>query len=99
MSDKVQERNKRVLEAALEVAAESGYQALTRELVASRAGVSTGSVNNAYGTMQGLRDAVMAAAVARNLASIVGAGLAANHPAAREAPPAVRKAALAALAA
>lgn len=99
MSEKVQERNRRVLEAAVAVANERGYSSLTRELVAERAEVATGSVNNAYRTMADLRDAVMAAAVERNLTSIVAAGLAVGHPAAKAAPPAVKQGALALLAA
>lgn len=64
MSAKTENRNRTVLEAALAVSKERGWQNLTRDGVAVRAGVGAGSVNNAYGTMDALRDAVMAHAVA-----------------------------------
>jgi AcrR family transcriptional regulator len=99
MSDKTENRNRAVLEAALELAQERGFAGITRDAVAERAGVAAGSVNNAYGDMNGLRDAVMANAVARELVDIVGAGLAAGHPAARNAPDDLKARALAKLAA
>lgn len=99
MSEKVEDRNRRILEAAVSLAGEVGYLKITREAVADRAEVATGSVNNAYGTMDGLRDAVMAAAVERGLAAIVAQGLAASHPAARSAPQALKDSALRSLAA
>lgn len=64
MSEAVENRNRTVLEAALAVACEQGWPRLTRDAVAARAGVAAGSVNNAYGDMPALRDAVMAAAIA-----------------------------------
>lgn len=99
MSEKVQGRNRRVLDAAMELAAERGYERVTRNDVAARAKVATGSVNNAYGTMSGLRDAIMAEAVALGLSGIVAQGLAARHPAAQSAPQALKDSALASLAA
>lgn len=99
MSDKVDERNRRILDAALSLAGERGYASVTRDDVAARAGVATGSVNNAYGTMGGLRDAIMGAAVERGLLDIVAQGLAAGHPAARAAPQDMKDSALATLAA
>lgn len=99
MSEKVENRNRAVLDAALQVASERGYRTMTRDQVAERAGVAVGGVNNAYGTMDGLRDAVMAAAVDRGVLPIVAQGLADRHPAALASPEPVRKAALASLAA
>lgn len=99
MSDKVDDRNKRILEAAVSLAGERGYQHITRSDVATRAGVATGSVNNAYGTMDKLRDAVMETAVARGICAIVAQGLAAGHPVARGAPQDLKDSALASLAA
>lgn len=99
MSDKVEDRNRRILEAALSLAGERGYEKITRQDVAERAEVATGSVNNAYGDMAGLRDAVMNAAVGRGLLAIVAQGLAARHPAACAAPQALKDSALASLAA
>ncbi len=94
MSDKVELRNRRILEAAAALAAEKGYSNITRDQVAEAAGVAAGSVNNAYGTISGLRDAVMRHAVETEHAGIVGQGLAAGHPAARAAPDALKAAAL-----
>lgn len=99
MSEKVDDRNRRILEAAVSLASERGYRKLTREAVAEKAGVATGSINNAYGTMDGLRDAVMAAAVERALSDIVGQGLADRHPVALGAPQALKDSALRSLAA
>lgn len=99
MSGKVDDRNRRILGAAVELAAAGSYQHITREQVAERAGVATGSVNNAYGTMAALRDAVVAEAVAAEHLGIVGQALAAGHPAARAAPPGLKDSALRSLAA
>lgn len=99
MSEKVENRNRAVLDAAIAMAGERGFAAITRDGVAERAGVAAGSVNNAYGNMDGLRDAVMAAAVERELVDIVGQGLAAGHTAARAAPEDLKARALAKLAA
>lgn len=99
MSDKVENRNRAVLDAAIAMAQERGFASITRDGVAERAQVAAGSVNNAYGNMDGLRDAVMAAAVEQRLVDIVGQGLAAGHPAARNAPDDLKRDALAKLAA
>lgn len=99
MSEKVENRNRAVLEAAIALAQERGFANITRDLVAERANVAAGSVNNAYGNMDALRDAVMAAAVERKLVDIVGQGLAVGHPAARNAPEDLKREALARLAA
>lgn len=98
MSEKVENRNRVVLESAIEIAREYGMARLTRQHVADVAGVSCGSVNNAFGTMEALRDAVMATAVAREILGIVAQGLAERHPAALAAPADVRQRAVSALA-
>lgn len=109
MSEKVENRNRAVLDAALRLALSRGYRNITRQQVADEAGVAVGSVNNAFGTMDGLRDAVMAAAVDRaaagELASgrgtlpIIAQGIVDRHPAALNAPQSVKDSALASLAA
>lgn len=99
MSEKVENRNRAVLDAAVKLAASRGYRNITRQQVADEAQVAVGSVNNAFGTMDGLRDAVMAAAVERSLPAIVAQGLADRHPAALGASAELRGAALASLAA
>lgn len=52
-----------VMEAALVVAEKTGIPALTRELVAAEAAVSTGAVSSHYGTMHALRKAVARRAI------------------------------------
>lgn len=99
MSDKVETRNRSVLEAAVALASERGFRNYSRSDVARRAGVADGSVNNAYGTMDGLHDAVMTQAVERGLLPIVATGLALQHPAACAAPVDLKNSALASLAA
>lgn len=99
MSDKVDRRNQAILEAGVTLAAEKGFRKFSRTDVAARAGVAAGSVNNAYGTMDGLHDAVMAVAVERGLVAIVAGGLAERHPAACAAPSQLKESALASLAA
>jgi AcrR family transcriptional regulator len=99
MSDKVERRNQAILEAGVALAAERGFRKFSRSDVATRAGVAVGSVNNAYGTMDGLHDAIMAVAVERGLVAIIAGGLAERHPAACAAPPALKESALASLAA
>lgn len=84
------ERDGRILEAAVELAKEpgtGGYQWITRDLVAERAGVSVGSVNNAFGRMVELKRAVMREAVSREIVEIVAQGLADGSPIAAAAPP------------
>lgn len=99
MSEKVENRNRAVLDAAVKLAQSRGYRTITRQQVADEAQVAVGSVNNAFGTMDGLRDAVMAAAVDRGLHVIIAQGLADRHPAAVAAPTQLRQEALASLAA
>lgn len=108
MSDKVEQRNRRVLEAAIALASERGFRQFSRHDVAERAGVAAGSVNNAYGTMEALHDAVMTEAVSRaqmgktaagrGTLGIIAAGLFARHPAACGAPQTLRDLALATVA-
>lgn len=99
MSERIQTRNHAVLTAALALAEEKGWHALTRDAVAERAEVSAGSVNNAFGTIGHLRDAVMAMAIKCQILPIIAAGLAAKHPAAVAASDDLKRRALALLAA
>lgn len=96
---KQEQLKKSVCDAALAVAKRDGWDALTRENVAGEAKVSTGSVSNAYGSMELLRLAVMSAAVAGQCAPIVAVGLARGYESARNAPQGLKVRALAVLAA
>lgn len=92
------ERNKKVLEAAIAEACEQGYQFITREAVAQRAGVSVGGVNNAFGTMLDLKRAVLRAAIERRILRIVAEGIAMGSPVVADLPPELRREALASVA-
>lgn len=99
MSEKVENRNQAVLDAGVALAEKYGMQAVTRPRVAAESGLSTGTVSNAFGSMDALRDAVMAAAVDREIIVIVAQGLAERYPAALNAPADLKQRALAKLAA
>ena len=75
----IEDRDNRILNAALELAEVEGYQWITREAVAVRAGVSPGTVNNVFKTMRGLKRAVLKAAVDRGILPIIAQGLADRH--------------------
>lgn len=94
-----EQRRASIMAAAMVEAATAGYSKMTREGVAARAGVAVGSINHEFGTMDALRDAVMAAAIeAPDHYAIVAQGMADGHPLARAAPEEVRQAAIRALA-
>jgi len=69
-------RRDQILNVALTLAAKKGYQNITRDGIAEKAGVSMGLVTRYFGTMNQLKIAVMRAAVKRGIAEIVAQGLA-----------------------
>ncbi len=71
---------------------------MTREAIATRAGVAFGSINHEFGTIDKLRDAVMEDAVTNERLDIIAQGLADGHPLARAAPDDLRTRAVRALA-
>lgn len=83
---KPEARRDQILSAALTIATEHGYNALTRDGVANAAGVATGQVNHIFSTMKQLRRAVMRAAVHRELRPIIAQGLAQGDKEAHAAP-------------
>lgn len=93
----IEDRDGRILQAAIEQAKTDGYQWITRDAVAEAAGVSPGTVNTAYGTMPALKRAVLQAAVDGGVLEIVAQGLADRHPIVMNAPEDVRRAAAAAM--
>lgn len=99
MSEKVKNRNRAVLDAAVALAERHGMQAVTRPRVACESGLSVGTVSNAYGSMDALRDAVMSAAVEREILPVIAQGLAERYPAAIAAPVELKTRALAQIAA
>jgi len=86
MANHLPDRNPRILAAAVELAKGIGYQWITRDQVAEAAEVSAGTINNAYGSMIGLKRAVLQHAVDNAIVEIVAQGLADGHEIARGAP-------------
>lgn len=105
MSIKIENRNRTVRDGAINVACLHGLAGLTRGRVAAETGLSTGSVSNAFGSMEALRDAVLAHAVERagqsdpDALRLVAQGLVIGNAVARNAPDDVKRAALDTLAA
>ena len=87
-----------ILGAAVKLAATGRYDRLTRRDVAEAAGVSPARVSLFAGDMEGLRAAIMKAAVMDKVAVVVAQGLADRHPEAVAAPDELKQQALAVLA-
>lgn len=85
-----QERRRKLIAAGVAEAAAVGFVNMTRNGIAARAGLANGSVNHEFGSMDGLREAVMREAVTSGQVAIVAQGLACGHPVAKEAPEGVR---------
>ena len=92
-------RDERILQAAVDLARVDGYQWITREAVANRAGVSPATINNVFDTMVGLKRAVLQTAVDTRDLTIVAQGLADRHEIVMAAPEDLRREAAAMLAA
>lgn len=73
---KPEARRENILAVAMDIAIKQGYDNVTRERIATQAGISTGLVNHAFSTMTKLRRAVMRAAIQRELLPIVAKGIA-----------------------
>ncbi len=83
-----------LLAASIAIALETGFNSLTRDGIADRAGVSAGQVNHTFNTMVQLRRAVMRAAVSRELLPIVAQGVAMGDKVACNAPEELQQRAL-----
>lgn len=68
-------RKAQILQCAVEVAKEIGYQKLTRVNVAEKSGVHVSSVSNYFGTLLQLKSDVMRYAVKNEVLEIVAQGL------------------------
>lgn len=88
------DRKVEILDAALALARQYGYQRVTRDAIAAKADCSPAIVSKHFGTMVQLRRAIMSAAVVREDLNVIAQGLAAGDSKARAAKPEVRKAAL-----
>lgn len=73
-------RKTQILDAAIAEAKVEGYQWITRDAIAQRAGVSTGLITRHYTTMVQLKRAVLRAAVAGEILPIIAQGLADKSP-------------------
>jgi len=83
-----------VLNAAVKLALQGGFQNLTRDEIAQEAGVSSGTVSQTYGTMIKLKRAVMRYAVQHELYPIIAVGISIGHPNALAAPGDIKRKAL-----
>lgn len=79
-------RQENILNVALQVATERGYNVMTREAIAERAGVSESLVSRYFSTMVQLRRAVMRAAINQENIEVIAQGLAIKDKHARKAP-------------
>lgn len=80
-----------ILIAALDCARDYGYAHMTRDMVATYAGVAPSLVSHHMGTMEELRDAVMNYAILQEDMDVVLQGLASNHPIIKTAPKKVKE--------
>lgn len=72
------ERSIQILACAVNLAAEKGLYAMTREDIAEAAGISTGRVSGCFGTMEALRTRVLREAIRTENLPIIAAGIAAR---------------------
>lgn len=84
-----------VLEASVYLAQRQGLRALTRSRIAAQAGVSAGTVSNAFGDMDRLIERVVAACADAGHHRVVAEAVLSGHPAAESLPPAVKRRAIA----
>jgi AcrR family transcriptional regulator len=87
-----------ILEAAIRISEQpGGWGRLTRESVATRAGVATGSVSKHYGTMVQFRRDIMRAAIRDSNLSIIAQGIASGDKHASKVSPELKSLALSSL--
>jgi len=86
------ERKPKLLAVALDLAVGAGFQKVTREMIASRAGVSGGLISR-YWTAPELATAILDEAIRLGVLPVVAQGLAARHPSALAASESIRRAA------
>lgn len=88
----------KILAAALDESAAVGFNLITRDAVAARAGVTSSLIHHYFGGMARFRNAVMLEAVRTERLDVLAQGLTARHQAALDAPAAVRERAVATIA-
>ena len=88
------DRLRSLLDAAVELADAGNYLTVTAAAIADVVGVAKSLVFAYFADMQGLRVAIMTAALERRIPRIVAQGLVAGDPLARAAPAMLRRKAL-----
>ena len=83
-----------MIAAALDLAAEEGYQRVNSSGIAERLGVSSGLVRQYMGSMTQLKRDIMRHAIQREHVAVLAQGLAARDPHAIKAPDALKQRAL-----
>lgn len=84
-------RKDQILNAAIDYAKKVGYHKITREGIATNAGVSINLINRYFGTMPKFKRSIMRAAINQEVLEIVAQGLAAGDSHAKKAPPELKK--------
>lgn len=84
----------KIMETAYKIADEQGFAKLLRDDVAEAAECATGSVSYHFGTMQSLKDEVVARAIQQENLAILSAALADGNTVAKGAPESMKRAAL-----
>lgn len=92
-----EDRKRQIVAAAVRLAAKKGFAGVTREAIADAAHVSVGLVSHYCGGMDGLRKAVVDEAIRTQNVKLLGQALLVQDPAARRAPPDLRRQAIASL--
>lgn len=88
------DRQKQILDAALDQAQQLGFSRFTRRDVAQAVGVAGPLVTHYCGTMDQLREEVMRMAIRGKVLSVIAEGIVARDPIARKAPKKLRDEAL-----
>lgn len=92
------QRKAMILKAAVEVVQNKGWDGLTRDAVSSHAKIAVGTINYSFKTMDNLRDAVVQHAIDHHedesMLHTIAKALACGNEVARNAPKAVKTAAL-----
>ena len=90
-------RSDQILACAVQLAADKGLYAVTREDVAKAAGISTGRVSGCFGTMSKLRRSIVKSAVRDENLSVLAAAIAARDAGVAKIPADLRMRALSSL--
>lgn len=86
-----------MLAAAIDLSVEEGFANFTRNSVADRAGYAASLVSHTFGSVDALREAVIAQAIEEKNLTIIAQALAAGHPAVQGLSPELKQQAATAL--